>query len=305
MTSGISTGTTRIIRTSAADGTITLSKPVISIANGDSFQIGPRVTVDSYYTGRGFLGIGNVNGSGNLTSVTILNTGSGYANSDMSFDILGSYHATASGKPDGTGAVVDIIIPPMSGGHGFSAASSLKAKYVIVSAETVLPLDDQTGVFAGPRNEIRQIGLLRNPEDARTARLARDTSYDLRTTLYFEHPTGTIPYSEDDEVVSQKGKGIIWDVGGTSNKQFITLTNVTGSFITGDTITVNGSDPLIISDVSLDQHSYPVGSNLSPDSPVMSRGLTKYSGQIIYHENITPISRRSNQKENFKFVFEF
>ena len=303
VTSGLSTGSVRIIQDYVAStNTITLSSPVNSIENGDTFQIGPRVTVDNRYTGIGFLGIGNVNGSGNLTSVTILNTGGGYANSDISFNVLGDYNPAPT-HPDGSGAIIDITIPPIQGGHGYSAAADLNAKFAIVSAETVLPTNDQTGTFSGPRNEIRQIGLLRNPLDS-GKQTALGTSYDMRTTLYITQ-TG-ITLSEDEEIVSETGKAIVWDISGTSGSQYITVTNKSGSFANGDTITGSGGGgQYIINNNGKENYQYPIGSTNNPESPVMYSGLTKYSGQIIYHENIQPIARRSNQKENFKFVFEF
>ena len=56
----------------------------------------------------------------------------------------------------------------------------------------------------------------------------------------------------------------------------------------------------------IENHSYPITSiSTSPDHPVKEGGLTKYTGDILYHENISPITRRLDQKENFKFVFEF
>lgn len=306
VTSGLSTGTVRMIQDyNASSNTIFLSSPVNSIEAGATFLIGPRVTVDNRYTGRGFLGIGNVNGSGNLTSVTILNTGTGYANSDISFDVLGNYSEAGSGKPNGTGATIDITIPPIQGGHGYSAAADLNAKFAIVSAETVLPVNDQTGIFIGPRNEIRQIGLLRNPLDS-GRQIALESSHDMRTTLYITHPTSSISLSEDEEIVGPTGKAIVWDISGTSGSQYITVTNQTGIFANGDAITGSGGGgPYVINSNGKENYQYPIGTMNIPPSPVMYNGLTKYSGQIIYHENIQPIASRANQKENFKFVFEF
>ena len=65
-------------------------------------------------------------------------------------------------------------------------------------------------------------------------------------------------------------------------------------------------DSATISDVSLEYHPYPITSiSTSPDYPVKEGGLAKYTGDILYHENISPITRRLDQKENFKFIFEF
>ena len=125
--------------------------------------------------------------------------------SEKNFDVLGYYSPATHSHPNGSGATIDIVIPPIQGGHGYSAAAELNAKYAIVSAETTLPADDQAGIFSGPRNEIRQIGLLRNPLDSGT-RTARGASYDMRTSLYITHPTSTIDLSEDEEIVGPTGK---------------------------------------------------------------------------------------------------
>ena len=73
-----------------------------------------------------------------------------------------------------------------------------------------------------------------------------------------------------------------------------------------DTLYNRLGDSAKISDVNISNHVYPLQSlTTSPSSAVLESNLTKYTGEILYHENISPITRRLDQKENFKFIFEF
>ena len=103
----------------------------------------------------------------------------------------------------------------------------------------------------------------------------------------------------------EKAKAIVYDVCGDTGKQYLTLTNVQGIFQNGDTLYNRLGDSASISSANLSYHQYPSGSGNYPMMPVQAGGLTKYTGNILYHENISPIYRRLDQKENFKIVFEF
>ena len=316
ITSGKAKGTYRLIADSkkgATDSTsnLVLSSVVSNIANGDTFIIGPKVFVSDDINGIGFLGIAEVNSSGNVTAINTSLTGKNYANGDAVVLVNGDYHPTTASFEDGSGATVELIIPPSGGGHGFNPLMELDAKYVIVSPETPLAKDHQTGQFVGYGNEIRQIGLIRNPIDKSTNQIADKESYDLRTSIYFEHPTD-INFVKDQTVYNrlieekETAMGVIDAVCGEEPRQYISLSRTQGRFIKGDVIYNRLGDSATISDVSLEYHPYPITSiSTSPDYPVKEGGLAKYTGDILYHENISPITRRLDQKENFKFIFEF
>jgi hypothetical protein len=306
VTSGRSAGTIRTITDWVnSTNTVTLDTGLINVSNGDTFIIGPKVTLTGDDSGSGFLGIGEVNSYGNLVNIIVGSSGSGYTNSNIAVSIETNY---ASGVA-GAGAVANVYISPM-GGHGKSIQSELNAKYVIVSAETTIANidDEESGTSIGPQNQIRQVGLIRNPEIQ--TQIVSSPSYDLRTNFYLAHPTPTMGSTygiKQDALLTNANTGgvaRVWSIAGTSGKQYITVVNVRGSFTDGDWVYA-GDQYVQLSSANLAYHEYPSGSQYPPSEAVQSGMITKYSGDIMYHENISEVSRYDGQKENFKFIFEF
>jgi hypothetical protein len=299
-----------INQTSAKSTNLVLSSAVSNFANGDDFIIGPMVVVANELAGRNFLAMGRTNKYGNVTSIDVNQSGFGYANGDATVLINGYYHP-APDNPDGTGATTELIIPP-TGGHGFNAYTELDARYVIVAPETTTPPagDHETGSFIGYGNDIRQYGLLRGPIDAYSKTTAYGFSYDLKTTIYFKNATA-INFAVDDRVYNtgQQGgetaSGTVWNICGNSPNEYISLVDVQGQFANGDILYNRKGDVARIHSASLSNFEYPLNSGVSPFNPVVGGQLTKYTGEIIYHENIKPITRAIDQKESFQVIFEF
>ena len=78
-----------------------------------------------------------------------------------------------------------------------------------------------------------------------------------------------------------------------------------GQFANGDVLYNRIGGTYTVTSSNLGSIRYPSGTETKPLSSVISGGLAKYTGEIIYHENISPITRRLDQKEEFKFIFEF
>ena len=325
VTSGKAKGTYRLIVDSKASGfsgsddkrsNLVLSSVVSNFSNGDTFIIGPRIRINDI-DGLGFLGIGDVNSSGKLKSIDVSLVGFNYANGDSEVLVSGDYLPTTNGFSDGMYANVSIIIPPPNG-HGFNPAMELNAKYIIVSPETPVVKDHETGRFAGYGNEIRQVGLILNPIDRRTAFAATDDSYDQRTTVYLNaldagnRRSIVVKFAKDQKIYnrltsgSETASGTIDNICGEAGLQYLSLTGVRGSFITNNILYNRlGDEETVSSGDDLEYYEYPLNSGINPISAVVSGGLTKYTGEVLYHENISPVTRRLDQKENFKFIFEF
>ena len=329
VTTGVGAGTYRRIVTHKVDSdgalssdgataksaNLVLSAPVSEFANGDSFIIGPIVSdPENDLDGRGFLGIGKTNKTGNITSIDVNLIGKGYANgTSANVDINGVYHPTSQGyniHPSGANANVEFIIPPSGGGHGFDPFFELDAKYVIVAPETLVAADHQTGKFVGYGNEIRQVGIIREPLDMGRGMVATDDSYDMRTTLYFA-TSSVLSFQPDQRIYNtvtpgeESASGLVYSVCGDSPNRYLTIVDNKGQFANGDVIYNRLGDSATISSVNLSLHEYPINSQIRPLDSVMPGRIAKYTGDILYHENISPIDRRLDQKEQFKFVFEF
>ena len=105
---------------------------------------------------------------------------------------------------------------------------------------------------------------------------------------------------------SETASGTIDNICGEAGLQYLSLTGVRGSFITNNILYNRlGDEETVSSGDDLEYYEYPLNSGINPISAVVSGGLTKYTGEVLYHENISPVTRRLDQKENFKFIFEF
>lgn len=294
ITSGKSTGTLRGISDyTQSNKRITLDTSVTNIANGDTYIIGPKVTINDSNIGSGFVGIAEVNSYGNVTNIIVASSGLNYVNAAMQVAI-----GTVGATPKGTGATANAYVTPMNG-HATNPQEELNAKYVIVAPETTIAKqsDYENGIFVGPSGDIRQVGLLLNPRAERD-----DTLYDQRTTFYFEStPTFSMDIKANKTVTNANtgGTAKIWSVDGDVGSQYLTVTNIQGDFSEGDTI-YSGTTYLQISSRNISKHSY---RSEVPFASIMHNGLTKYSGEIVYHENVFDIPRQDGQKENFKFIF--
>jgi len=289
------------------DGTnlLTITPNANKIAVGDTFKIGPKITVIG--DGSGLKAIGNVNGYGNVVSIDVGSIGSGYSNVS-SVTIEGIYDGD-----NGTDAYANVYIPPFSG-HGFNPASELRARYAIINPK--LPIAgssvDGDGYFVGIDSEYRQAGLLRNPLTIDNAR-AKGTSYDLRTHLYFNSQDvsySDIPtYFPANTIVTNSNTGataMVWNHPDTgAGSRHITLVNVVSNngltFSNGQYIIGTGGVG-VVSSANLDQFLY---KGIYPISPSLPGQLAKYSGDIVYHENQKVTYRTEGSSSDIKLVFEF
>jgi hypothetical protein len=285
--------------------TVSLSSGVSRVAVGDTFTIGPKITVDG--DGAGLTAIGNVNQYGNVISISVGTIGSNYSNV-RSIAIEGDFAAA----PDGSDASANIYIPPF-GGHGNRLIEELNGKFVIVSAD--LPRAgssvDGDGYFVGYGQDYRHVGLLRNPLTVDSV-LARGGSYDLRTHLYFDsndvgYPDILAKFLVDSTLTNSNtgATGVVWNHPDTlTGSRHLTLVNVMANsgltFSNGQYVSAAGIGK--ISSANLDQFLY---KGIPPLSSVLPGQLAKYSGEIIYHEDRTLVYRHLDQQDNIKLIFEF
>jgi len=315
ITSGYSQGKVYNIKGySRTSKTLTVTPNVDRVLIGDTFKIGPKITVIG--DGVGLTAIGNVNGSGNLTSITVATIGSGYSNVG-SFSggpvLVEGFYSTGV---DGTGATASIYVPP-SGGHGANPASELEAKYAIAVGK--LPLAggsaDGDGYFAGYGQSYRHVGLLRNPLTTDSV-IARGKSYDLRTHLYFDSgqlnlvDMGTTFVRNPPSVVTNANTGatgVVWNISKKTltSDWHVTLVNVVANsgltFSNGQYVTT-GAGSAYISSANLEHFSY---KGNPPISSALPGQLDKYSGEIIYHEDNPPNFIAQNSQDNIQLTFEF
>lgn len=236
----------------------------------------------------------------NANSITITITGDGsganaYAQINSSTNLISSIIITVPGQDytfanvaitdtgDGSGANARAIISP-PGGHGSDPLSELGGFNLMFNPR----LRNSEGGILSLDNEFRQIALIQDPYLYNTTNVASNTVFSQLSVATL---TGASVEYEEDEFVYQGGSlanstfsGVVygWDSG--NNKLY--LTNVRGTATTDLLIGANSTAARFISSVS---------------NPT----LKKYSGKLLYIDNIVPIQRASDQTEDFKLVLRF
>jgi hypothetical protein len=298
--------------------------PAAAVA-GDTIKIGPEVILQNDTRGTRFKGIAETNTRGNITHISVGNIGSGYSNTWLTANISYRWDAETNVpfSANGSGAYANVSLPPSSG-HGYDACEELNAKYVIINGST--PVGGSTADALTPDYgmDYQQMGLLRNPIDPLTSTVAVGSAYDLRTHIMFRdqygHAVGdvsTTPYNilaehfpADTNIINanNQSKATVWKVGGVGPNKIpvLSLVNTEGTFANGQYIQNSaGRAEQIWTIRSYASSGMIRGKETQNTVAVYTEQLTKYTGDIIYLENIRAVTRYIDQYETFKVVLEF
>lgn len=241
---------------------------VIKITNaGSSYTNG---TYALTITGDGTGATANaVVSSGAITSVTVGNAGTGYTSATVSFAAL----------TGGSGAAGYAVISPKNG-HGYNAVEELGGKFVMINTR----LDGTESGTLSTENDFRKIGLIRDPFEYGTTDRALGSNY--RQTYRYTVPAANASFSLDETVTvgSNTATVVEWD---NTNKYLYTTKPLPLDFANSASITGGTSGA--------------TGTITGVNNP----GLAPYTGDILYVENRSPISRATDQIEDVKLIIEF
>ena len=182
----------------------------------------------------------------------------------------------------GSGATARAIISPL-GGHGSNPLYELGGAAIMVNG--VLRNTEEDTFPA--TNDYRQVSLVKDPLRPDGA----NVSSNLRAFQAYSLTTiGTGDYAQDESVYqgaslavsSFSGRIVSWD----SANGVAVIINTVGTPTSQSLIGANTSTSRFVSSIN------------PPD-------LTPYSGQILYVDNVKPITRASDQTEDFKIVIKF
>jgi hypothetical protein len=238
---------------------------VLVTGGGTGYTSAPSVTIDG--DGAGATATANITGDA-VTSVTITNAGSGYHFATVSF----------SGG-DGAGATARAILPPYNG-HGHNAIEELGGKFIMINVR----LDGTEANTISTANDFRKIGLIRDPFNFGTTTRAQATNY--RQTYRYTVADANASFTLDEVVTSgsNTARVVEWD---NANKYLFTNLPLPQAFANGASVT--GSTSATTGTISV----------------INEPGLEPYTGDVLYVENRSPISRANDQIEDVKLVIEF
>jgi len=259
------------VQSSATEGSI----ESIFVANvGQNYTNTSNITITITGDGQSATAIPSLNTSTNtISSIIITNPGTGYSYAT----------ATVTDVGTGTGAVLRPIISPI-GGHGSDPLYELGGKNIMFDVKLRY---SEEGILQAT-NDFRQIALLKDPYLKGSTNVATNTAF---SQAYSITASGSGNYTQDEFVyqginlasATFSGKVLSWD--STTSK--LLLINTTGTPTAAQSL---------IGDSSFTVRAI---------SSAEQGDLKKYSGRILYVDNIKPVTRATDQIEDFKIVVKF
>lgn len=238
---------------------------------------------------------------GAVTGVTVTNAGTGYT-----FGYIRNADIVTAGATGLSGAELDCIIEP-KGGHGFNAVKELGGFYIMMNTNFEAGEASNSGDFT-TANDFRRVCLIRDPESggsAATATTIRNTKAILVTS-----PSGDFTVDEEinQATTGAVGKVVEWDSSNNILYYVQTRFNDHGVDSNGNLTAFSGTNT--ITGQSSSVTATPSSSTTTVDSISFTSGynsgeIDADTGDVMYIENRSPITRASDQTENVKLIIEF
>ena len=238
---------------------------------------------------------------GAVTGVTVTNAGTGYT-----FGYIRNADIVTAGATGLLGAELDCIIEP-KGGHGFNAVKELGGFYIMMNTNFEAGEASNSGDFT-TANDFRRVCLIRDPESggsAATATTIRNTKAILVTS-----PSGDFTVDEEINQTSTGavGKVVEWDSSNNILYYVQTRFNDHGVDSNGNLTAFSGTNTITGQSSSVTatpSSSTTTVDNISFTSGYNSGEIDADTGDVMYIENRSPITRASDQTENVKLIIEF
>ena len=299
----IHVSTDSTVSAAAVDGAL---DTILVVAGGSSFTTSSGSTISAIpIRGDGTGGIASVTiSSGAVATATVTTAGSGYTFAYIrDADIITATNAGGAGS----GANLNVIIPP-KGGHGSNAVKELGGFFVMLN-KSLVGVEGTSDIGVG--NDFRRIGLLRDPTNFGTSTVASATTRRQIYAVKFASVSGTFTADEEINQASTGAVGKVVEFDSTNLILYYYQTRFpdVGTDSNGNLTAFSGANA--ITGQSSSASATPDTSNSNTVNGVeFSSGyanpeLAYDSGDIIYVEERSPITRASDQTENVKLIIEF
>ena len=252
--------------------------------------------------GDGSSGVASVTVSGGaVTAVTVTTPGTGYT-----YAYIRNADIVSAGATGLSGSELDVIIEP-KGGHGFNAVKELGGFFVMMNTNFEAGETSNSGDFT-TANDFRRVVLMRDIESggsAATATTLRGTKAVLVTS-----PSGNFTVDEEinQATTGAVGKVVEWDSSNNILYYIQTRFNDEGVDSNGNLTAFSGANT--ITGQGSGVTATPSSSTTTVDSVLFTSGynsgeIDADTGDIMYIENRSPITRAADQTENVKLIIEF
>ena len=299
----IHVSTDSTVSAAAVDGAL---DTILVVAGGSSFNTSSGSTISAIpIRGDGSGGIASVTiSSGAITAATVTTAGSGYTFAYIrDADLIAATNAGGAGS----GSNLNVIIPP-KGGHGSNAVKELGGFFVMLN-KSLVGVEGTSDIGVG--NDFRRIGLVRDPTNFGTSTVASATTRRQLYAIKFASVSGTFTADEEINQASTGAVGKVVEFDSTNLILYYYQTRFpdVGTDSNGNLTAFSGANA--ITGQSSSASATPDTSNSNTVNGVeFSSGyanpeLAYDSGDIIYVEERSPITRASDQTENVKLIIEF
>ena len=291
------------VSAAAVDGALDTA---LVVAGGSSYTTSSGSTISAIpIRGDGSSGVASVTiSSGAVSAVSITTAGTGYTYAYITnADIIAATNAGGAGS----GANINVIIPP-KGGHGSNALKELGAFYVMLN-KSLVGVEGTSDIGVG--NDFRRIGLMRNPTNFGTTTVATASTRRQLYAAVFSSVSGTFAADEEINQASTGAVGKVVEYDATNKLLYWYQTRFpdVGTDSDGNATAFSGANAITgqtSSAVATPLTSSSTDVNgVSITSGYSNPELASDSGDILYVEERSPITRASDQTENIKLIIEF
>ena len=292
---GVATNST--VSSAAVDGAVNVVKIKTAGSGGTN---GSHTSVP--IRGDGSSGAATVTISGGaVTAVTVTTAGTGYT-----FGYIRVADINSAGGGSLSGSELDVIIEP-KGGHGKNAIEELGGFFVMLNTNFEASESSNTGYFT-TANDFRKVVLMRDIESGGSA--ASATTLRGTKAVLVTSPSGT--FTADEEInqasTGAVGKVVEWDSSNNILYYIQTRFNDEGVDSNGNLTAFSGANA--ITGQSSSASATPSTSSTTVDNIAFTSGynsgeIDADTGDVMYIENRSPITRASDQTENVKLIIEF
>jgi len=239
------------------------------------YDIAPQVKITSP-DGTGAAAIVTINKTANnVANISIIQAGTGYTRANVSIIAKGEH---------GNGATARALISP-TGGHGNNAVKELGAEKLMFNVR----LQGTEGNTIPQNVTFRQIALVKDPLFANGTQTNASSKSFIQYSTRLRHSTSGVNKFIVGEFIAGETSGAEGRVI-QSNTSTVVLTATTGTFI--------GNERLL-------------GNTTSSFSPtidgngVLASDMINKSGELLYVQNVKPVTRDKEQIEDIKIVLDF
>ena len=289
--------TNSTVSSAAVDGAVNICK-IKTAGSGGTNGTHTGVAI----RGDGSSGVATVTVAGGaVTAVTVTTPGTGYT-----FGYIRNADIVSAGATSLSGSEIDVIIEP-KGGHGKDAVKELGGFFVMMNTNFEAGETSNTGDFT-TANDFRRVSLMRDIKSGGSA--ASATTLRGTKAVLVTSPSGT--FTADEEInqatTGAVGKVVEWDSSNNILYYIQTRFNDEGCDANGNLTAFSGANA--ISGQSSSASATPSSSSTTVDSVVFTSGynsgeIDADTGDVMYTENRSPITRAADQTENVKLIIEF